>query len=500
VETLAPNAPPAWLLAARKKAALNERWFKDAKGWPQKNNWHHVQWFELAEKHDKLLIEAAREHSKTQIFAVTQPLVEMALDQNVRILLISDVDEKSQDRCRVLREHITSNERFKADCPEVELVRKDGDRRFWIRRDRYWLKEAAVTSTYAGGPIAGGRFDIIIPDDLVAYLINANTPGKRQKISRWWNDDVLNSLAPGGKVWAIGTHQHHDDLYEEIKRDPAFHFEVYPAVDEEDTGYGHLGYAENNARRGNVRGEDALCLWPQAFGYAQHMAKKDNPSTHDSYLRQQQQLAVPETGLVYRKPLMDAALERGKAVAYDPEAAQYLGIDPGYSIRAAMLCIQERGGDKIELWAEHSFTHMLPEDVAARVIEHAKTYGLEAVFIDAEDPGWAAKIRKERDAHGLAFKVVGVPFGQFKRHAIKTTRWLLGSGLVAWKAESTTVHTPGRVRVQPSIFRREVTAYALKDGTDDEPMKEDDHGPDAWTAYASKWVRHWIKATRQEAA
>lgn len=489
--------PPAWFLNARRKAALNERWFKDAKGSPQKNNWHHLEWFELAERHSRLLIEAAREHSKTQVFAITLPLIEIALNPNVRILLISDVDEKSQDRCRVLREHIAQNEVYREDCPDIELVRKDGDKRFWVKRNHFWLKEATVTSTYAGGPISGGRYDIILADDLVAYLINSNTPGKRQKMSRWWADEVMNSVAPGGRVQVIGTHQHPDDLYEEIKRDPEFHFEVYPAVDEEDTGYGHLGYAEKNI---GWAGDDANVLWPAAFDHKAHMAKKDNPSTHDSYLRQQQQLAVPETGLVYRKPLMDAAFKRGDAVEYDATAAQFIGLDPGYGKRAAMLCMQERAGDRIDLWKEHSFTQLADEDIASVVIEHAEEYGLEALFIDAEDPGLAKKIRTDRDARGLSFKVVPVPFNKYKRVSIKATRWLLQSGRVAWKAETTTVHMPGRVRIEPSLFRREVSTYALKEGEDDEPQKSDDHGPDAWTAYASKHVRSWAKATEQEAA
>lgn len=455
-----------------------------------------MEWFDLAEGHHRLLIEAAREHSKTQVFAITEPLAEMAIDRNVRILLISDVHEKSQERCRVLREHVEKNKLYARDSG-VKLARKDGDSKFWIERDRYWLKEATVTSTYAGAPISGGRYDVVIADDLVNYLLNANTPGKRQKMSRWWNDEVMNSVAEGGRVWVIGTHQHHDDLYEEIKRDPAFRVEVYPAVDEEDTGYGHLGYAERN--RG-WEGSDAICLWPEAHDHAGHMGKKDNPSTHDSYLRQQQQLAVPETGLVYRKPLMDAALARGKDVAYDPEAAQFVGLDPGYGKRAAMLCIQERAGDRVDVWREHSFTQMDDNAICEIVVEHCAEYGVEIVYVDAEDPGLAAAIKRDLRAGGVPTKVQAVPFSKYKRLAIKATRWLLQSGKASWMGETTTVHTPGRVRVEPSIFRREITSYALQDGEDDLPQKSDDHGPDAWAAYAARWIKAWLKATGQNEA
>ncbi len=485
-------------LRAADKALCNERWFQDARGESQRNNWHHLHWLLKAEKHDRLLIEAAREHSKTQLFAITEPLYEMAENPNIRILIISDVFPKSQERCKVLKRHIQKNERYAAESDNaLRIAHAKGDEEFTLEREYYWLKEPTVRSAYAGAAISGGRYDLIIADDLVNYLANANTPGKRHRLSRWWMDEVENSVAPGGKIWVIGTHQHHDDLYEELKRQPRYHVAVYPAVDEEDTGYGNLRYAKNNT---GWTGPDATVLWPQAFSHAQHMAKKNNPSTHDSYLRQQQQLAVPETGLVYRKPLMDAALERGKAVEYDPEAAQFLGIDPGYGKRAAMLCFQELAGDRVELWREHSFTQMADEDISSVVVEHCAEYDVEVIYVDAADPGLRAKIANDIRARGLSTKTTGVPFSKYKRLAIKTTRWMLEGQRMSWKAETTTVHTPGRVTIEPSIFGREIKAYALKDGEDDEPQKSDDHGPDAHTAYMARWIGAWAKATGQKEA
>lgn len=479
------------------KARCNETWFKDATGAEHKNNWHHTDWCGLAEHHDRLLIEAAREHSKTHIFATLEPLIEMALNPNIRILIISDVFDKSQERTRVLREHITNNSEYRTAAPRVKIARQKGDEAFWLEREHYWLKEPTVRSTYAGAAISGGRYDLIIADDLVNYLFNANTPGKRQRLSRWYFDEVENSVAPGGKIWCVGTHQHYDDLYEELKRQPAYHVAVYPAVDEEDTGYGNLRYAEKNT---GWSGPDATVLWPQAFSHAQHMAKKNNPSTHDSYLRQQQQQAVAETGLVYRKPLMDAALERGKSVEYDPDAAQFIGLDPGYGKRAAMLCFQELAGDRVELWREHSFTQMADDDISSVVIEHCAEYEVEVIYVDAADPGLRTKIANDIRARGLSTKTAGVPFNKAKRLAIKTTRWMLEGQRMSWKAETTTVHTPGRVTIEPSIFGREIKAYALKDGEDDEPQKSDDHGPDAMTAYMARWIGAWSKATGQKEA
>jgi hypothetical protein len=484
----------ARLERARRKAEFNERVFTDTDGRAIRNNWHHLDWFERMELHKYLLLPAAREHAKTEIGVKCNALYEIGADPNTRVLIISDIFQKAQDRTKLLREHIERNEAYRREFPGVRIVQKDGDNTFTVSRTAF-LKEPTVTSTYAGGAISGGRFDRIICDDLVNLLKNSYNATQRKKLRQWFYRDVMNSLAKRGKLVVLGTPQHHEDLHADLELDPRFVVAKYPGVDEEDTGFGHLGYAARNATYG-IEGNDALCLWPAMHSYETHMAKK--AADLDTFLSQQQLQSVPPTGLVYRRPLVEAALQRGRDVAYDPSAAQFIGLDPGYGKRAAMLCIQETAGDRVEVYAEHSFTQLPDEDVADVVCEHAAEVGLEALFIDAEDPGLGAKIRRERDARGLAFAVVPVPFGKFKKLAIKATRWMLGANRMSWRAESTTVHTPGRTQVVPSLFRGEVKDYALREGSDDEPMKDNDHGPDALAAFMSKWVPAWLRATEQE--
>jgi hypothetical protein len=201
---------------------------------------------------------------------------------------------------------------------------------------------------------------------------------------------------------------------------------------------------------------------------------------------------------VYRREKVDQALERGKHVTYNPHAPQFVSIDPGYSVRASMLCIQEVAGDRIEMWAEHSFTQMIDDDIASFVARHCLNHNVKVVYYDSEDPGLGAAIEKACAAIGATDFVVGISFKVFKRQAIKTTRWLLQHGLIAWQGETTTVHTPARVQDVPSIFRREVRNLKLKEGTDDEVDKGDDHGPDAWLPYVTRWIEAWAKANPGE--
>ena len=479
---------PVWQVKARWKARLNELLFADAEGTQHENNWHHTEWFELAEQYNRLLIEAAREHSKTQIFCFTQPLLEIKANRNIRILIISATYDRSKERTRVLKNHIERNDAYHQLSPSIKIATKSGDEHFTVERDHYWLKEPTVMSTYALAPIAGGRYDIIIVDDLIIFNQNSQTPEARKKMRRWWSDEVLNSATKHGKIWVIGTRQHHDDLYETVKRDSRFRTFTYPAIDER--------WVQKNESRG-IEGDDRWCLWPEMHNYETLMGKKE--ADEESFFRQQQQIAIPETGLVYRRPLVDAAFERGRLVdGYVPGAAQFVGLDPGYGQRAAMLAIQELAGDRVDVWKEHSFTQMAEDDVAEVVGDHCQEYRVEAVFYDAEDPGLGAAVNKALKKRGLSTKIQQVPFGgrrQLKQLGIKTIRWLLASQRLSFSLNETTDHRPGRTKVTECFFRNEIRDYALKEGEDFEPLKGEDHGPDALCAFASKWIEPWAKAT-----
>ena len=482
------------LRRARRKARFNEVAFTDTFGEPIENNWHHTEWFDLSELHDRLLIEAAREHAKTEIFGKALPLFEIGVNRNIRILIISATFDQAVQRTRVLREHIEKNDAYRAIFPDLRIDSKKGDEQFTVRRDRI-LKEPTVYSTYAGGPIPGYRFDVVICDDLVSYLLNSTTTAKRAKIRRWWDDEVMNSVARAGKVWVIGTRQHHDDLYETVKADPDFHAATYPALDEDDV----LGYREKNEALGRqITGHDVLCLWPAMHDFAKLDAKRKKAP--DSFARQQQQVAIPETGLVWRRELTDPAFERGKGVRPQKTAAQFLALDPGYSKRAALLAIQERTGDRIDLWGEYSFTEMDDDTIARVVVAHCKEWGVGAVYMDAEDPKLAKAISRDLENARLdgGTEIIRVPFGNYKLAGIEATRWLLASGRVSWRGETTTVYRPGGTTVEKSIFRKETRDYALDPNNEGHPLKDDDHGPDAWTAYAYRWIEPWLEATEKQ--
>ncbi len=226
----------------------------------------------------------------------------------------------------------------------------------------------------------------------------------------------------------------------------------------------------------------------------------------EAFLVERQQLTdTPLGNLVYRRSRVDAAIKRGDEVARDPLATQVLALDPGYAKRAALLAIQERG-DRVELWKEYSFTRCNDDYIAKIAARHMVSWGVTLVYYDAEDPGLASAIKKhyrkrcrERGIKPVA-RFQKVAFGTWKRYSIKITRWLLDGPTVAFGAEETETHLSDRFDgMEPGIFRREVRGYQIKPGTED-PEKEKDHGPDAFHAYAVRWLRVWKRRTNQKNA
>lgn len=218
----------------------------------------------------------------------------------------------------------------------------------------------------------------------------------------------------------------------------------------------------------------------------------------------QHEVSVPVGTLVYR--LFQSALDRGKDVQPNRQSEQFLGIDPGYSKRAAMLAVQERG-DNVEMWKEWSF-HRCEDDHVARVAaEHCLEWDVRTVFHDAESPELGAAIRKHLNLlyeplNRKPPRVDSVAFGKYKRLAIKATRWLLQMGAVAWGAETTEYHEPVgddyKVSEVPGVFRSEVRKYQLVPGKDDEAQKTDDHGPDAFHSFMARWVPEYLKHAEKE--
>jgi hypothetical protein len=99
-------------------------------------------------------------------------------------------------------------------------------------------KEPTVSAWGQDSGFLGGRFDLVIWDDLVDRK-NTKTQDSKEGIREWWDSEAETRLEPGGTLLLQGQRIAHDDLYRycldkrTLDEQPKYRHVVYQAHDEE---------------------------------------------------------------------------------------------------------------------------------------------------------------------------------------------------------------------------------------------------------------------------
>lgn len=182
-------------------------------------------------------------------------------DRSVRIMLGSRTESQAQKYARRIRNTLAAKTVFRAS--QKDLVRNmahDADAvlvaefgAFQPGRDEVWRageftvlqdggvltdeKEATVTSYGQDSGFLGGRFDVVLWDDLVDTK-NMRTEAGRNELIEWWDLQAESRVEPGGVYILQGQRISGDDLYRYCidKKDeagePMYEHVVYPAHDD----------------------------------------------------------------------------------------------------------------------------------------------------------------------------------------------------------------------------------------------------------------------------
>jgi hypothetical protein len=105
-------------------------------------------------------------------------------------------------------------------------------------------KESTVSAWGQDSGFLGGRFDLVIWDDLVAKA-NIKTEESRILTRDWWDEDAESRLEPGGVLILQGQRMAGNDLYrwcldkKDLDEKPKYRHVVYKAHDEERCTFDH---------------------------------------------------------------------------------------------------------------------------------------------------------------------------------------------------------------------------------------------------------------------
>ncbi len=202
---------------------------------------HQEGWAEFLLQSARAVLCAPRMHGKSEVAAKLLPLWLICRNRNIRILVVTAAGGSkglAKKHVMVIRHELRRNQRLINDFGQFY---NHSHSRIWqseaievIRTKN--MKDPTLEATGVYGSPTGGRFDVIIFDDVID-LKKTNTAELIQKLK----EEVLRTYLPllerGGRVWMIGTRKRFGDIYQDRIENPMWRSRVDPAILREPENY-----------------------------------------------------------------------------------------------------------------------------------------------------------------------------------------------------------------------------------------------------------------------
>lgn len=203
-------------------------------------SWHHLEWGDLAQRYNKLCIQAARDHGKSfywsnayaawQLYRYSKPKgtvysVRPTKANSNRGYLFSFSLQQSVDLMEILKGTIEGN-----DILRDRLYPQGGKAGgAWASTNIVCKNGARLTCKGFGSSVRGAHpYWIIVDDGLKDNVIYSQL--QRQKSIDYFHSVIMNMLVPGGQIVVVGTPFHSSDLYGDLKTKRGWFVIEYPAI------------------------------------------------------------------------------------------------------------------------------------------------------------------------------------------------------------------------------------------------------------------------------
>jgi hypothetical protein len=342
---------------------------------------HQQNWIDVLEGHDptwqhpsmtyepgsrrRLLINVPPEHAKSTTMTVNYAMYKIAMNPNIRIVLISQTQTRAKEFLYSLKQRMTEEQWLKMQqvYGPPGGYKETADQ--WTA-DRIYLeresgeKDPTVQALGIGQQIYGTRADLIIMDDIVSTT-NAH---EWEKQLNWLQKMVVTRVGSTGTLLIAGTRVSSIDLYKEIRnpehwtggRSP-FTYLAMPAVlefDDKPAKWKTLWARSDRPLDGADEFDDPELLTPDENG---HFVKWDgkrlfdrrsevSPSTW-ALVYQQQDV---EEDAIFPLPVVNGSINRMRKVGKlnfnapghpNPAGSWFviMGLDPAISGKTAMVVL-----------------------------------------------------------------------------------------------------------------------------------------------------------------
>jgi hypothetical protein len=386
---------------------------------------HQQNWIDVLEGHDptwqhpsmtyepgnrrRLLINVPPEHAKSTTMTVNYAMYKIAMNPNIRIVIISQTQTRAKEFLYSLKQRMTEEPWLKMQqvYGPPGGYKETADQ--WTA-DRIYLeresgeKDPTVQALGIGQQIYGTRADLIIMDDIVSTT-NAH---EWEKQLNWLQKMVVTRVGSTGTLLIAGTRVSSIDLYKEIRnpehwtggRSP-FTYLAMPAVlefDDKPEKWKTLWARSDRPLDGADEFDDPELLTPDENG---HFVKWDgrrlferrsevSPSTW-ALVYQQQDV---EEDAIFPLPVVNGSINRMRKVGRlnfnapghpKPEGSWFviMGLDPAMSGKTAMVVYAvNRETNKRYVLDVHNMAESTPQKIDSLIKEWVEEYKPQELRIE----------------------------------------------------------------------------------------------------------------------
>ena len=163
---------------------------------------------------DRVLLTMPPRHGKSHAISELYPAWLMGRQPDIQIIACSYAGELAATFGRKARDLIASPE-HRDVFPNSELSSDSKSAHRWNTPEGGAYYAAGV-----GGPITGRGADIILLDDLIKNREEADSQAYRDKVWDWYKEVLYTRLHTGGRIIALMTRWHEDDLIGRLLHPP----------------------------------------------------------------------------------------------------------------------------------------------------------------------------------------------------------------------------------------------------------------------------------------
>lgn len=187
---------------------------------------HHEDWSKIVNEHDRICINAARDHGKTFFWDFAFPIWMAHKYPGDKGYIFSASQDQADRILYDIMTEVETNPKLRHLLPPPQA------RKRWSTKTLQFANGSMIYARGYGTKVRGGHPRWAVIDDGLNDE-TAYSERVRQKEIDYFFQAISNMVIPGGKLIVVGTPFHRADLYAKLETNDEYFFQRYPALQDE---------------------------------------------------------------------------------------------------------------------------------------------------------------------------------------------------------------------------------------------------------------------------